>query len=82
MGAIKKCTRCDQVVPHHSELDEICMQCEMELYYPEDKMAYHIGTLKANVYAMESLNIAQYTLEKTIKDINKKRTILGRILNL
>lgn len=80
MSAIKKCTRCNKTVPHHSDVDNICMQCEMELYYPDDKMAFHIGALKANAYAMEAINIAQDTLEKTNDILNERRSILGRII--
>lgn len=36
MKTIKRCTRCEIKQPHHCELDEICMDCERELYYPND----------------------------------------------
>ena len=37
METIKKCSRCGRAAPHHHELSEVCVQCEMTLHYPNDK---------------------------------------------
>lgn len=64
--AIKKCGRCGQKVPHHSEYDEICMTCEMIQYYPDDENAENlIGILQTNELALDSLKKAKSMLLKS-----------------
>jgi len=48
-GLIKKCTRCGRKVPHHHELDDICMHCEMDEYYPEAGLRMNINELACDV---------------------------------
>ena len=39
MTTIKRCTRCGIKAPHHDKLDEICMSCERNIYYPDSIMS-------------------------------------------
>ena len=62
---IKECTRCHNVAPHHHELDYLCMQCEMEIHYPDDKGS------KALITALESSTLAMASIEDTKEAIKK-----------
>jgi len=79
MGTIKKCGRCGKTAPHHHELDEICMQCEMEIHYPDDDAA------KSFVQIMQSCTIISNGIDRTedaIKKIAPKKNWINKLLGI
>jgi len=78
---IKMCTRCNRVKPHHHELDEICMDCEMEECYPEHannpEFVASLNTLKACTSSLGALEEMKQTLEDY-----KPLTVWGAIKEL
>lgn len=64
MGAIKKCGRCGEVRAHHSDVDDICMECERLQYYPDsDIIKGHIVVLEMSAAMDQSLNEFKESVE-------------------
>ena len=69
---IKECTRCHNVAPHHHELDYLCMQCEMEIHYPDDESS------KALINVLESTTLAMSAIDDAKEELKayKQKSIL------
>ena len=63
IGAIKQCGRCGQTRAHHSDVDKICMQCERELYYPDDGNEGLINLLESCTFTDHSIEKFKQTVE-------------------
>ena len=65
MSVIKRCKRCGQKVPHHHELDVLCMSCELMEYPSSNPQAYHyVNILSTNAKIGHDLNKQQKFLKR------------------
>ena len=72
MSAIKICGRCGKKAPHHSDVDNICMQCEMDKYYPDDPIVSGlVGQLQSNAVMEDVLGRTEESLKKNIDTLKK-----------
>ena len=63
MGAVKKCGVCGEVKAHHDESDVYCMECEMEINYPDSGNAGLIGLLSMSTTLSHSLDEFKESVE-------------------
>ena len=70
MSVITKCKKCGKKSAHYYKSDAMCMQCEMEEYYPGD------GEIEMNVRLLQSAAQSDESLKKTRKIIAKIKSYL------
>ncbi|HDY66583.1 MAG TPA: hypothetical protein ENH85_02200 [Candidatus Scalindua sp.] len=77
MSAIKQCGRCGNKAPHHYEVDNICMQCEMEQYHPGDTVTRGlVGQLQSNAIVLDLADKTLTLLKKQTRTLSKLHNML------